>query len=166
MVDRNSRLDILKPFINRHSNLFDALSVYPCIQCGANTQLLHVFQEDFILGYKPQKEPEAYTPAFPPGGGIAQCYIKTLPRSNSFLVLVVNQNSNVILLYPDYLPAPFSEKFFLVVIEKDLNRNSVLQMWHLHLKSVQACVGKFWVKYKVYLFLSTSNCFYWDLGQP
>uniref|UniRef100_A0A8C3AJ10 Dmx-like 2 n=1 Tax=Cyclopterus lumpus TaxID=8103 RepID=A0A8C3AJ10_CYCLU len=78
-------------------------------QCGANTQLLHVFQEDFILGYKPQTEPEAYTPAFP-------C---------------------------DYQPAPFSEKFFLVVIEKDLNRNSVLQMWHLHLKSVQACVGKY-----------------------
>ncbi|XP_053178483.1 dmX-like protein 2 isoform X2 [Scomber japonicus] len=79
-------------------------------QCGANTQLLHVFQEDFILGYKPQKEPEAYTPAFPPG--------------------------------EDYQPAPFSEKFFLVVIEKDLNRNSVLQMWHLHLKSVQACVDE------------------------
>uniref|UniRef100_A0A8D0ANS1 Dmx-like 2 n=1 Tax=Sander lucioperca TaxID=283035 RepID=A0A8D0ANS1_SANLU len=75
-------------------------------QCGANTQLLHVFQEDFILGYKPQNEPEAYTPAF-----------------------------------PYYQPAPFSEKFFLVVIEKDLNRNSVLQMWHLHLKSVQACLS-------------------------
>uniref|UniRef100_A0A3B5MLN0 Dmx-like 2 n=1 Tax=Xiphophorus couchianus TaxID=32473 RepID=A0A3B5MLN0_9TELE len=60
-------------------------------QCGSNTQLLHVFQEDFILGYKPQNE---------------------------------------------------SEKFFLVVIEKDLNGNSVLQMWHLHLQSVQACVGK------------------------
>ncbi|XP_031162139.1 dmX-like protein 2 isoform X5 [Sander lucioperca] len=79
-------------------------------QCGANTQLLHVFQEDFILGYKPQNEPEAYTPAFPCG--------------------------------EDYQPAPFSEKFFLVVIEKDLNRNSVLQMWHLHLKSVQACVDE------------------------
>ncbi|XP_078137398.1 dmX-like protein 2 isoform X8 [Sander vitreus] len=79
-------------------------------QCGANTQLLHVFQEDFILGYKPQNEPEAYTPAFPSG--------------------------------EDYQPAPFSEKFFLVVIEKDLNRNSVLQMWHLHLKSVQACVDE------------------------
>ncbi|KAM7405881.1 hypothetical protein PAMP_000298 [Pampus punctatissimus] len=79
-------------------------------QCGATTQLLHVFQEDFILGYKPQNEPEAYTPAFPPG--------------------------------EDYQPAPFSEKFFLVVIEKDLNRNSVLQMWHLHLKSVQACVDE------------------------
>ncbi|XP_026175507.1 dmX-like protein 2 isoform X2 [Mastacembelus armatus] len=77
-------------------------------QCGANTQLLHVFQENFILGYKPQKEPEAYTPAFPSGG--------------------------------DFQPPPFSEKFFLVVIEKDLNRNSVLQMWHLHLQSVQACV--------------------------
>lgn len=25
-------------------------------QCGSNTQLLHVFQEDFILGYKPHKE--------------------------------------------------------------------------------------------------------------
>ncbi|XP_075934192.1 dmX-like protein 2 isoform X7 [Anarhichas minor] len=79
-------------------------------QCGATTQLLHVFQEDFILGYKPQTEPEAYTPAFPCG--------------------------------EDYQPAPFSEKFFLVVIEKDLNRNSVLQMWHLHLKSVQACVDE------------------------
>ncbi|KAK2853795.1 hypothetical protein Q5P01_006456 [Channa striata] len=79
-------------------------------QCGANTQLLHVFQEDFILGYKPHKEPEAYTPAFPSG--------------------------------EDFQPAPFSEKFFLVVIEKDLNKNSVLQMWHLHLKSVQACVDE------------------------
>ncbi|XP_034536057.1 dmX-like protein 2 isoform X4 [Notolabrus celidotus] len=79
-------------------------------QCGANTQLLHVFQEDFILGYKPHNEPEAYTPAFPCG--------------------------------EDFQPAPFSEKFFLVVIEKDLNRNSVLQMWHLHLKSVQACVDE------------------------
>ncbi|XP_013889112.1 dmX-like protein 2 isoform X2 [Austrofundulus limnaeus] len=79
-------------------------------QCGSNTQLLHVFQEDFILGYKPQKEPEAFTPAFPTG--------------------------------EDFQPAPFSEKFFLVVIEKDLNRNSVLQMWHLHLQSVQACVDE------------------------
>ncbi|XP_028257117.1 dmX-like protein 2 isoform X6 [Parambassis ranga] len=79
-------------------------------QCGTNTQLLHVFQEDFILGYKPQQEAEVYTPAFPSG--------------------------------EDYQPAPFSEKFFLVVIEKDLNRNSVLQMWHLHLKSVQACVDE------------------------
>lgn len=52
------------------------------------------------------------------------------------------ENNNVNVLYPDYQPAPFSEKFFLVVIEKDLNRNSVLQMWHLHLKSVQACVGE------------------------
>uniref|UniRef100_A0A8C5BKC1 Dmx-like 2 n=1 Tax=Gadus morhua TaxID=8049 RepID=A0A8C5BKC1_GADMO len=73
-------------------------------QCGSNTQLLHVFQEDFILGYKPQEDPAEHTPAF-----------------------------------PYYHPQPFSEKFFLVVIEKDLNRNSVLQMWHLHLKSVQAC---------------------------
>nr|XP_061796137.1 dmX-like protein 2 [Nerophis lumbriciformis] len=79
-------------------------------QCGANTQLLHVFQEDFILGYKPQKEPDTHTTAFLSG--------------------------------QDYQPPPFSEKFFLVVIEKDLNRNSVLQMWHLHLQSVQACVDE------------------------
>uniref|UniRef100_A0A672YKH5 Dmx-like 2 n=1 Tax=Sphaeramia orbicularis TaxID=375764 RepID=A0A672YKH5_9TELE len=81
-------------------------------QCGANTQLLHVFQEDFILGYKPQTKTEASTTE-----------VMFLPA----------------LVY--YQPAPFSEKFFLVVIEKDLNRNSVLQMWHLHLKSVQACMG-------------------------
>uniref|UniRef100_A0AAQ5XEQ4 RAVE complex protein Rav1 C-terminal domain-containing protein n=1 Tax=Amphiprion ocellaris TaxID=80972 RepID=A0AAQ5XEQ4_AMPOC len=60
-------------------------------QCGANTQLLHVFQEDFILGYKPQKEPEV-------------CFLF------------------------------FSNLFFI--------QNSVLQMWHLHLKSVQACVDE------------------------
>ncbi|KAG7267248.1 hypothetical protein CRUP_037231 [Coryphaenoides rupestris] len=79
-------------------------------QCGSNTQLLHVFQEDFILGYKPQEDPAAETPAFP--------------------------------CAEEYHPPPFSEKFFLVVIEKDLNRNSVLQMWHLHLKSVQACMDE------------------------
>lgn len=43
-------------------------------QCGTNTQLLHVFQEDFILGYKPQKE-EVHMPTFPYGEGVA-CKIK------------------------------------------------------------------------------------------
>ncbi|XP_023669731.2 dmX-like protein 2 isoform X1 [Paramormyrops kingsleyae] len=78
-------------------------------QCGSNTQLLHVFQEDFILGYKPHDDdtPDMF-PCFPSSNGC--------------------------------LPPPFSEKFFLVVIEKDENCDSVLQMWHLHLKSVQACV--------------------------
>uniref|UniRef100_A0A5F8H1E5 Dmx like 2 n=1 Tax=Monodelphis domestica TaxID=13616 RepID=A0A5F8H1E5_MONDO len=82
-------------------------------QCGSNTQLLHVFQEDFIIGYKPlkmyihKKEPEIF---FQPSQG--------------------------------YRPPPFSEKFFLVVIEKDSNNRSILHMWHLHLKSVQACIAK------------------------
>ncbi|KAI4830189.1 hypothetical protein KUCAC02_001839 [Chaenocephalus aceratus] len=70
-------------------------------QCGSNTQLLHVFQEDFILGYKASERDR---------------------RFHTGLFHLV--------------------KFFLVVIEKDLNRNSVLQMWHLHLKSVQACVDE------------------------
>ncbi|RXM95587.1 DmX-like protein 2 [Acipenser ruthenus] len=80
-------------------------------QCGSTTQLLHVFQEDFILGYKPQDETEAYEDL----------------ESSSF--------------QPEqgYRPPLFSETFFLVVIAKDSNRRSVLQMWHLHLKSVQAC---------------------------
>uniref|UniRef100_A0A8K9Y419 Dmx-like 2 n=1 Tax=Oncorhynchus mykiss TaxID=8022 RepID=A0A8K9Y419_ONCMY len=80
-------------------------------QCGSTTQLLHVFQEDFILGYTPQEDPELYTTSYPSLEGTGE-----------------------------YHPTPFSEKFFLVVIEKDLNMNSVLQMWHLHLQSVQACV--------------------------
>uniref|UniRef100_A0A3B1IUU4 Dmx-like 2 n=1 Tax=Astyanax mexicanus TaxID=7994 RepID=A0A3B1IUU4_ASTMX len=79
-------------------------------QCGSNTQLLHVFQEDFILGYKPHDD-------------IADISAADFHSAEG------------------YRPPPFSEKFFLVVIEKDENRNSVLQMWHLHLKSVQACVG-------------------------
>uniref|UniRef100_A0A3B4FYB5 Dmx like 2 n=1 Tax=Pundamilia nyererei TaxID=303518 RepID=A0A3B4FYB5_9CICH len=108
LSDPETSVSIYALFCYCSLKLCDAMSM--CLQCGSSTQLLHVFQEDFILGYKPQKEPEANTPAFPPGG--------------------------------DYQPPPFSEKFFLVVIEKDLNRNSVLQMWHLHLKSVQACVGK------------------------
>ncbi|XP_010153929.1 PREDICTED: dmX-like protein 2 isoform X3 [Eurypyga helias] len=82
-------------------------------KCGSNTQLLHVFQEDFILGYKPQKED-------------------------------VEGKETEIFFQPSqgYRPPPFSEKFYLVVIEKDSNGCSVLQMWHLHLKSVQACLGR------------------------
>ncbi|XP_059420707.1 dmX-like protein 2 isoform X3 [Carassius carassius] len=78
-------------------------------QCGSNTQLLHVFQEDFILGYKPHDD---------------------IPDFSSTNVPAAEE----------YQPPPFSEKFYLVVIEKDANQNSVLQMWHLHLRSVQACV--------------------------
>lgn len=64
-----------------------------CIQCGANTQLLHVFQEDFILGYKPQNEPEAYTPAFPCGEGIAPSssenffFLHLFPQTFSNLIM-------------------------------------------------------------------------------
>ncbi|XP_026532924.1 dmX-like protein 2 [Notechis scutatus] len=81
-------------------------------QCGSNTQLLHVFQEDFILGYKLQKEE-------------------------------VERKETEIFFQPStgYRPPPFSEKFYLIVIEKDTNGCSILNMWHLHLKSVQACLG-------------------------
>uniref|UniRef100_G1K3L5 PRKR-interacting protein 1 homolog n=1 Tax=Xenopus tropicalis TaxID=8364 RepID=G1K3L5_XENTR len=81
-------------------------------KCGSSTQLLHVFQEDFILGYKPYKEE-------------------------------MKEKETEVFFQPSqgYRPPPFSEKFFLVVIEKDLNNRSILNMWHLHLKSVQAFVG-------------------------
>uniref|UniRef100_A0A670KIQ5 Dmx like 2 n=1 Tax=Podarcis muralis TaxID=64176 RepID=A0A670KIQ5_PODMU len=82
-------------------------------QCGSNTQLLHVFQEDFILGYKPHKE----------DAELKETEIFFQPSKG-------------------YRPPPFSEKFYLVVIEKDTNGCSILHMWHLHLKSVQACVAK------------------------
>ncbi|XP_028679377.1 dmX-like protein 2 isoform X1 [Erpetoichthys calabaricus] len=82
-------------------------------QCGSNTQLLHVFQEDFILGYKP--------------------HYNTVDVEMETLRFQTIQG---------YSPPPFSEKFFLVVIEKDSEGRSILQMWHLHLKSVKACVGQ------------------------
>ncbi|XP_026955599.1 dmX-like protein 2 [Sagmatias obliquidens] len=82
-------------------------------QCGSNTQLLHVFQEDFIRGYKPHKE--------------------DMEKKETEIFFQPSQG---------YRPPPFSEKFFLVVIEKDSNNCSVLHMWHLHLKSVQACLAK------------------------
>ncbi|XP_062944784.1 dmX-like protein 2 isoform X8 [Cynocephalus volans] len=81
-------------------------------QCGSNTQLLHVFQEDFIIGYKPHKE--------------------DMERKETEIFFQPSQG---------YRPPQFSEKFFLVVIEKDSNNYSILHMWHLHLKSVQACLG-------------------------
>ncbi|XP_053318196.1 dmX-like protein 2 [Spea bombifrons] len=82
-------------------------------KCGSSTQLLHVFQEDFILGYKPHKEE-------------------------------VKEKESEVFFQPSqgYRPPPFSEKFFLVVMEKDIENRSVLNMWHLHLKSVQAFVAK------------------------
>ncbi|XP_049469571.1 dmX-like protein 2 isoform X2 [Panthera uncia] len=82
-------------------------------QCGSNTQLLHVFQEDFIIGYKPHKE--------------------DMEKKETEIFFQPSQG---------YRPPPFSEKFFLVVIEKDSNNYSILHMWHLHLKSVQACLAK------------------------
>ncbi|XP_040198599.1 dmX-like protein 2 isoform X2 [Rana temporaria] len=82
-------------------------------KCGSRTQLLHVFQEDFILGYKPHKA--------------------NLKAKETEVFFQPSQG---------YRPPPFSEKFFLVVIEKDAHNRSVLNMWHLHLKSVQACVAK------------------------
>ncbi|XP_004639054.1 dmX-like protein 2 isoform X2 [Octodon degus] len=81
-------------------------------QCGSNTQLLHVFQEDFIIGYKPHKE--------------------DMEKKETEIFFQPSQG---------YRPPPFSEKFFLVVIEKDSNSYSILHMWHLHLKSVQACLA-------------------------
>ncbi|XP_072134293.1 dmX-like protein 2 isoform X2 [Mobula birostris] len=75
-------------------------------QCGSNTQLLHVFQEDFILGYKPQEE-------------------KNKDQGLPFTQPVQG-----------YHAPSFSEKFYLVVIERE-KRQSILHMWHLHLKSVQ-----------------------------
>ncbi|XP_063782145.1 dmX-like protein 2 isoform X1 [Pseudophryne corroboree] len=82
-------------------------------KCGSRTQLLHVFQEDFILGYKPHKDE-----------------------------LKVKETEIFFQPSQGYRPPPFSEKFFLVVIEKDAQNRSILNMWHLHLKSVQACVAK------------------------
>uniref|UniRef100_A0A8C7ENZ6 Dmx like 2 n=1 Tax=Neovison vison TaxID=452646 RepID=A0A8C7ENZ6_NEOVI len=82
-------------------------------QCGSNTQLLHVFQEDFIIGYKPHKE--------------------DMEKKETEIFFQPSQG---------YRPPPFSEKFFLVVIEKNSNNYSILHMWHLHLKSVQACLGR------------------------
>lgn len=60
--------------------------LHACLQCGSNTQLLHVFQEDFILGYKPQKEQEAFTPAFSTGGGI---YTITLNCASVFIYFFI-----------------------------------------------------------------------------
>ncbi|XP_043932298.1 dmX-like protein 2 [Protopterus annectens] len=80
-------------------------------QCGSSTQLLHVFQEDFILGYKQNKE------------------ASTDKEEPSPVQLVQGWR-------------PFSEKFFLVVMEQDDNRQSVLHMWHLHLQSVQGLAAK------------------------
>lgn len=64
-----SHHEIVEPSVHlTECNHFD-FPFFPT-QCGTNTQLLHVFQEDFILGYKPQKE-EVHMPTFPYGEGVA-----------------------------------------------------------------------------------------------
>ncbi|XP_032873372.1 dmX-like protein 1 isoform X3 [Amblyraja radiata] len=75
---------------------------------GKETQLLHVFKEDFILvnqSMKRQKNEKSGTN-------------KTSPRQET-----------------EKPQHGFSEKFFLVVIEHKQNSQSLLHMWHLHLKS-------------------------------
>ncbi|NXC47113.1 DMXL1 protein, partial [Penelope pileata] len=73
---------------------------------GRKTQLLHVFQEDFILSS--QK--------------------KEIPEKKNNLDSGKQENG-------------FSEKFFLIVIECTQN-NSLLHMWHLHLKSIPVSVDE------------------------
>ncbi|XP_054253482.1 dmX-like protein 1 isoform X5 [Indicator indicator] len=73
---------------------------------GRKTQLLHVFQEDFILNNQEKEMLE----------------INNLSDSG-------NQQNG------------FSEKFYLIVIEYTENQ-SLLHMWHLHLKSIPVSVGE------------------------
>ncbi|KFV71155.1 DmX-like 1, partial [Dryobates pubescens] len=73
---------------------------------GRKTQLLHVFQEDFILNNKE----------------------KEMLENNSLSDSGNQQNG-------------FSEKFYLIVIEYTENQ-SLLHMWHLHLKSIPVSVGE------------------------
>ncbi|XP_078252424.1 dmX-like protein 1 isoform X2 [Rhinoraja longicauda] len=75
---------------------------------GKETQLLHVFKEDFILVNQPMKRQKNEKSGTN----------KTSPRQET----EKPQNG-------------FSEKFFLVVIEHKQNSQSLLHMWHLHLKS-------------------------------
>lgn len=118
--------------------------MYVCVyQCGSNTQLLHVFQEDFILGYKPHEDfPDFNITSVPSGQGTKPFIFFEVWFRQFFQNIII-----ALSLFLEYQPPPFSEKFYLVVIEKDANRNSVLQMWHLHLRSVQACVGAYDVGY-------------------
>lgn len=54
--------------ISYYSNII--CCVYAVSQCGSNTQLLHVFQEDFILGYKPHEDiPDFNITSFPTAEG-------------------------------------------------------------------------------------------------
>ncbi|KAE8617759.1 hypothetical protein XENTR_v10009192 [Xenopus tropicalis] len=70
-------------------------------------------------------------------------YIRLFLNNFCFInVFFVDRASRTESSIEGYRPPPFSEKFFLVVIEKDLNNRSILNMWHLHLKSVQAFVAK------------------------
>ncbi|NWR59129.1 DMXL1 protein, partial [Bucorvus abyssinicus] len=74
---------------------------------GRKTQLLHVFQEDFILNNQEKEIPV---------------------KRNNLLNSGNKQNG-------------FSEKFYLIVIEYAQNQ-SLLHMWHLHLKSIPVSVDE------------------------
>ncbi|XP_060693606.1 dmX-like protein 1 isoform X6 [Hemiscyllium ocellatum] len=75
---------------------------------GKETQLLHVFKEDFISVNQPKKMQQKE----------GQTSNETSPQQEA-----------------EEPHDGFSEKFFLVVIEHKQNNRSVLHMWHLHLKS-------------------------------
>lgn len=77
------------------------LCVYTVSQCGSNTQLLHVFQEDFILGYKPHEDiPDFNITSFPTAEG----------TKNILLLLKYGLHSFYRILHSGYLcsrvPAP------------------------------------------------------------
>ncbi|XP_072137542.1 dmX-like protein 1 isoform X4 [Mobula birostris] len=89
---------------------------------GKETQLLHVFKEDFILVNQPVKRQKKEKIATNKASLQQKTGNPSLDESTLNTFEEKPQNG-------------FSEKFFLVVIEHKQNSHSLLHMWHLHLKS-------------------------------
>lgn len=99
------------------------------IQQGKETQLLHVFEEDLILGNEKIDD-------YLQDSGRGSFSLIALQRSLCFCAV------SWTLVFPS-VPSRtlFSARFFLVVMEITQSGRSLLHMWHLQLDAVPAIMG-------------------------
>lgn len=123
------------------------------LQQGKETQLLHVFEEDLILGGE-RTESTRETPISPHTGinkivfsnSVFLDIFKGFRPSSNKLIVTLFITFTILCVCVCFLTASsqlaFSARFFLVVVELTPTGRSLLHMWHLHLAARPVTMGE------------------------
>lgn len=113
------------------------------LQQGKETQLLHVFEEDLIIGGT-RTEDVQETPNSAHSGIYSRVFMQQCIILSSFgieIMAPVNSSISVCCFLLVSSEPAFSARFFLVVVELTPTGRSLLHMWHLQLAARPVTLG-------------------------